>query len=49
MSRCLIPAAIKALPARSRIGTADYCAYPVASVEADDLALPDSLPPGVSL
>ncbi|WP_355661267.1 succinylglutamate-semialdehyde dehydrogenase [Halomonas salifodinae] len=28
---------------------ADYCAYPVASVEADDLALPDSLPPGVSL
>ncbi|MFC3282875.1 succinylglutamate-semialdehyde dehydrogenase [Litchfieldella rifensis] len=28
---------------------ADYCAYPVASMEADDLALPDNLPPGVVL
>ena len=28
---------------------ADYCAYPVASVEADALALPDQLPPGISL
>ena len=35
MSRCLIPASIKALPARSRIGTADYCAYPVASTELE--------------
>lgn len=28
---------------------ADYCAYPVASVEAESLVLPDSLPPGVRL
>ncbi|PMR74429.1 succinylglutamate-semialdehyde dehydrogenase [Billgrantia endophytica] len=28
---------------------ADYCAYPVASMEAETLALPDSLPPGVAL
>lgn len=28
---------------------ADYCAYPVASMETESLALPDSLPPGVSL
>lgn len=28
---------------------ADYCAYPVASVESEDLNLPDKLPPGVSL
>ena len=28
---------------------ADYCAYPVASMEAESLALPDSLPPGVVL
>ncbi|GHE21835.1 succinylglutamate-semialdehyde dehydrogenase [Halomonas urumqiensis] len=28
---------------------ADYCAYPVASVEAEALSLPDNLPPGVSL
>lgn len=28
---------------------ADYCAYPVASMEADTLVLPDSLPPGVIL
>ncbi|QJQ96287.1 MULTISPECIES: succinylglutamate-semialdehyde dehydrogenase [Halomonadaceae] len=28
---------------------ADYCAYPVASMEAESLTLPDSLPPGVSL
>ncbi|MGJ7457839.1 succinylglutamate-semialdehyde dehydrogenase [Halomonas sp. RA08-2] len=28
---------------------ADYCAYPVASMESDDLHLPDQLPPGVSL
>ena len=28
---------------------ADYCAYPVASMEAEALALPDSLPPGVTL
>ncbi len=26
---------------------ADYCAYPVASVEADELALPETLTPGV--
>ncbi|MBE0489723.1 MAG: succinylglutamate-semialdehyde dehydrogenase [Halomonas sp.] len=28
---------------------ADYCAYPVASMESEDLHLPDQLPPGVSL
>ena len=28
---------------------ADYCAYPVASMEAETLVLPDSLPPGVTL
>lgn len=28
---------------------ADYCAYPVASMEAEALELPDTLPPGVSL
>jgi len=28
---------------------ADYCAYPVASMESESLALPESLPPGVSL
>lgn len=28
---------------------ADYCAYPVASVESEALALPDTLPPGVTL
>ena len=28
---------------------ADYCAYPVASMESDDLHLPEKLPPGVSL
>ncbi|MFN9003634.1 MAG: aldehyde dehydrogenase family protein, partial [Alphaproteobacteria bacterium] len=28
---------------------ADYCAYPVASVEIDQLALPASLPPGMVL
>ncbi len=28
---------------------ADYCAYPVASMEAETLSLPDSLPPGVVL
>ncbi|GAB2802101.1 succinylglutamate-semialdehyde dehydrogenase [Halomonas shantousis] len=28
---------------------ADYCAYPVASMEAESLILPDSLPPGVTL
>jgi succinylglutamic semialdehyde dehydrogenase len=28
---------------------ADYCAYPVASVEADALALPAQLPPGITL
>ncbi len=28
---------------------ADYCAYPVASLESEQLALPDSLAPGVSL
>jgi succinylglutamic semialdehyde dehydrogenase len=28
---------------------ADYCAYPVASMEAQTLAMPDTLPPGVSL
>ncbi|MHB0775911.1 succinylglutamate-semialdehyde dehydrogenase [Halomonas sp. WWR20] len=28
---------------------ADYCAYPVASMEAEALLLPDSLPPGVTL
>ncbi|QTF92249.1 succinylglutamate-semialdehyde dehydrogenase [Halomonas sp. BM-2019] len=28
---------------------ADYCAYPVASMESDDLHLPDQLPPGVNL
>ncbi|MBY5968671.1 succinylglutamate-semialdehyde dehydrogenase [Halomonas denitrificans] len=28
---------------------ADYCAYPVASVESEALNLPDKLPPGVSL
>ena len=28
---------------------ADYCAYPVASMESDDLHLPDQLPPGVVL
>ncbi len=27
--------------------SADYCAYPVASVEADALALPSTLPPGM--
>ncbi|MDR5897641.1 succinylglutamate-semialdehyde dehydrogenase [Halomonas vilamensis] len=28
---------------------ADYCAYPVASMEAQALEMPDTLPPGVSL
>lgn len=28
---------------------ADYCAYPVASVEAEKLALPAQLPPGITL
>ncbi|WP_148252792.1 succinylglutamate-semialdehyde dehydrogenase [Aidingimonas lacisalsi] len=28
---------------------ADYCAYPVASMESDVLELPDNLPPGVEL
>ncbi|MFQ3788900.1 succinylglutamate-semialdehyde dehydrogenase [Halomonas sp. A29] len=28
---------------------ADYCAYPVASMEAETLTLPDNLPPGVVL
>nr|WP_163502027.1 succinylglutamate-semialdehyde dehydrogenase [Halomonas socia] len=28
---------------------ADYCAYPVASMESEDLQLPDQLPPGVVL
>ncbi|UYG03094.1 succinylglutamate-semialdehyde dehydrogenase [Halomonas sp. LR3S48] len=28
---------------------ADYCAYPVASMEAETLSLPDNLPPGVVL
>jgi succinylglutamic semialdehyde dehydrogenase len=28
---------------------ADYCAYPVASLESDVLDLPAELPPGVSL
>ncbi|MFG6667053.1 succinylglutamate-semialdehyde dehydrogenase [Halomonas sp. HNIBRBA4712] len=28
---------------------ADYCAYPVASMEAESLELPDTLPPGVTL
>ncbi|SDN69850.1 succinylglutamate-semialdehyde dehydrogenase [Vreelandella arcis] len=28
---------------------ADYCAYPVASMEADSLEMPDTLPPGVNL
>ncbi|MBB3191373.1 succinylglutamate-semialdehyde dehydrogenase [Halomonas cerina] len=28
---------------------ADYCAYPVASMESEDLHLPDKLPPGVTL
>ena len=28
---------------------ADYCAYPVASLEADSLSLPATLTPGVSL
>ncbi|MCL7931030.1 succinylglutamate-semialdehyde dehydrogenase [Halomonas llamarensis] len=28
---------------------ADYCAYPVASMEAETLEMPDTLPPGVSL
>ncbi|SDL18969.1 succinylglutamic semialdehyde dehydrogenase [Franzmannia pantelleriensis] len=28
---------------------ADYCAYPVASMESEDLHLPDQLPPGVVL
>ncbi|MBP5978942.1 MAG: succinylglutamate-semialdehyde dehydrogenase [Halomonas sp.] len=28
---------------------ADYCAYPVSSMEADTLEMPEALPPGVSL
>ena len=28
---------------------ADYCAYPVASVEAPELTVPDTLPDGVTL
>ena len=28
---------------------ADYCAYPVASMEAETLVLPETLPPGVVL
>ncbi|MCW4152813.1 succinylglutamate-semialdehyde dehydrogenase [Halomonas sp. 18H] len=28
---------------------ADYCAYPVASMESQDLHLPDQLPPGITL
>lgn len=28
---------------------ADYCAYPVASVEAEKLAMPEQLPPGLTL
>ena len=34
---------------RSLSGPADYCAYPVASVESEALNLPEKLPPGVSL
>lgn len=29
--------------------SADYCAYPVSSVEVEKLALPDQLPPGVTI
>ncbi|GHA94377.1 succinylglutamate-semialdehyde dehydrogenase [Modicisalibacter luteus] len=28
---------------------ADYCAYPIASMEGESLAMPDNLPPGVTL
>ncbi|GAA5174857.1 MULTISPECIES: succinylglutamate-semialdehyde dehydrogenase [Halomonadaceae] len=28
---------------------ADYCAYPIASMESEALAMPDNLPPGVTL
>ena len=45
----LSPLLIAALRARSLAGAADYCAYPVASMESEDLQLPDQLPPGVVL
>ncbi|WP_251977691.1 hypothetical protein [Salinicola avicenniae] len=39
-----------ALPAPTVYQTAaDNCAYPVASMEADTLAMPAELPPGVNL
>ncbi len=37
------------LPAPSLKTAADYCAYPIASMESAALALPDNLPPGVTL
>ncbi len=49
MSRNMMPLSFEALRARSYKGAADYCAYPVASMESDDLHLPDQLPPGVTL
>ena len=39
----------KALPVRSYKTTVDYCAYPVASMEAESLVLPETLPAGVGL
>ena len=44
-----MPIALQALPARSCKTAADYCAYPVASMESEALSLPDKLPPGVTL
>ncbi|WP_185827590.1 hypothetical protein [Halomonas nitroreducens] len=45
----MMPSPTEALRARSYKTAADYCAYPVASMESEDLHLPDKLPPGVSL
>ncbi|MDT8879446.1 hypothetical protein RSO68_08195 [Halomonas saccharevitans] len=49
MSQNLMSISTRALPARSYWTTADYCAYPVASMESEALALPETLPPGVTL
>ncbi|MFD2316150.1 hypothetical protein [Halomonas organivorans] len=44
-----MPIAPQAPRARSYKTAADYCAYPVASMESEALSLPDKLPPGVTL
>ncbi|WJY07761.1 MULTISPECIES: hypothetical protein [Halomonas] len=45
----MMPNPTKALRVPAYISPADYCAYPVASMESEALSLPDKLPPGVTL